>query len=194
MSTTTPTTKERLIESAFDRFNSEGFRAVGLDQILADVGISKTAFYKHFESKDDLVVAVLEHMDRWLRGALLDMLRAHAPDSDPRAQLEALFDVVEQIISREDFRGCFFVHAILEFPLKHDPAHIAAATNKRAVETLVTEIATRAGADEPMALADEICLTMEGAYVASQVHDPAHAAAVARRAGRALIERHLPKP
>lgn len=194
MTTAIPTTKERLIESAFARFNREGFRAVGLDQILADVGISKTAFYKHFESKDDLVVAVLHHMDAWLRTALREMLRERAPDSDPRAQLLAIFDAVEQIISREDFRGCFFVNAILEFPHKHDPAHLAAAANKRAVESLVAEIAARAGADDPDMLSEEICLVMEGAYVASQVHERARAALIARRTGRALIERHLPTP
>jgi AcrR family transcriptional regulator len=190
--TTTPTTRDRLIESAFERFNRDGFRAVGLDQILADVGISKTAFYKHFESKDDLVVAVLSHMDNWLRDAFLAMIREIAPDDRPRDQLLAIFEVVEQIISKEDFRGCFFVNAILEYPLAHDPAHMAAAANKLAIETLVAQIAQRAGAAEPEALAEDICLITEGAYVVSQVHGAAHAAAIARRTGCALIDQKLP--
>jgi len=54
------TTRQRLIEAALKRFYRDGFRNVGIDQVLADVGISKTAFYKHFESKDDLMLAVLE--------------------------------------------------------------------------------------------------------------------------------------
>ena len=54
------TTRQRLIEAAARRFYRDGFRNVGIDQVLADVGISKTAFYKHFESKDDLMLAVLE--------------------------------------------------------------------------------------------------------------------------------------
>ena len=52
------------IEAAGRRFYRDGFRMVGLDQILAEVGISKTAFYKHFESKDDLMLAALEDHDR----------------------------------------------------------------------------------------------------------------------------------
>jgi AcrR family transcriptional regulator len=191
--TTTPTTRDRLIESAFDRFNRDGFRAVGLDQILADVGISKTAFYKHFESKDELVVAVLSHMDSWLRDAFLSMIRAIAPDERPRDQLVAIFEVVEQIISKDDFRGCFFVNAILEYPLPHDPAHMAAAANKLAIEALVSQIAARAGARDPDALSEDICLVMEGAYVASQVHGAAHAAEIARRTGYALIDHSLPR-
>ncbi|MEX2092413.1 MAG: TetR/AcrR family transcriptional regulator, partial [Pirellulales bacterium] len=63
MSTATPT-RQRLIEAAGRRFYRDGFRMVGLDQILADVGISKTAFYNHFESKDDLVLAALANHDR----------------------------------------------------------------------------------------------------------------------------------
>lgn len=65
MSTVSPTptsTRQRLIEAAGRRFYRDGFRMVGLDQILTEVGISKTAFYKHFESKDDLVLAALAEM------------------------------------------------------------------------------------------------------------------------------------
>ena len=54
-------TRQRLIEAAVRRFYRDGFRSVGIDQILADVGISKTAFYKHFESKEDLMLAALEN-------------------------------------------------------------------------------------------------------------------------------------
>ena len=52
-------TRSRLIEAANRRFYKDGFRGVGIDQVLSDVGISKTAFYKHFESKHELVLEVL---------------------------------------------------------------------------------------------------------------------------------------
>ena len=71
-------TRQRLIEAAGRRFYRDGFRMVGLDQILAEVGISKTAFYKHFESKDDLVLAALADHDREMQ----DTFRA----TDPRAR------------------------------------------------------------------------------------------------------------
>jgi len=59
-------TRQRLIEVALRRFYRDGFRSVGIDQILADVGISKTAFYKHFASKEDLMLAAMEMQNDWL--------------------------------------------------------------------------------------------------------------------------------
>src|SRR4051794_10797931 len=60
-------TRQRLTEAAVRRFYRDGFRNVGLDQVLADVGISKTAFYKHFACKEDLVLAALEMKNDWLQ-------------------------------------------------------------------------------------------------------------------------------
>src|SRR6266576_3100662 len=98
---TTPT-RQRLTEAAARRFYRDGFRNVGIDQVLADVGISKTAFYKHFESKDDLLLAA-----------------------------------VDQVVSSSEYQGCIFVNASIEFPLLHEPAHVAAAGHKRAIEEIV---------------------------------------------------------
>src|SRR5512134_878151 len=98
------TTRQRLIDAAVARFYRDGFRNVGLDQILADVGISKTAFYKHFESKDDLMLAVLAHKNQWLQ----DLLRQTCASRAGRAggdQLRALFDVVQQFTAADDFHG-----------------------------------------------------------------------------------------
>jgi len=63
-------TRQRLVEAAVKRFYRDGFRNVGIDQILGDVGISKTAFYKHFECKEDLMLAALEAQNQWLQNTL----------------------------------------------------------------------------------------------------------------------------
>ena len=73
--TKTPT-RQRLIEAAVRRFYRDGFRSVGIDQVLADVGISKTAFYKHFESKEDLMLAALQDHNRWRRRHAYDQQHA----------------------------------------------------------------------------------------------------------------------
>ena len=67
-------TRERLIDSATRRFYRDGFRNVGIDQVMDDVGISKTAFYKHFRSKDELMLAVLEKQNRWLQGTFRELV------------------------------------------------------------------------------------------------------------------------
>ncbi len=153
MSTATPSptpTRQRLVESAGRRFYRDGFRMVGLDQILTEVGISKTAFYKHFESKDDLVLAALAAHDREMQDTFRTMIRERGGPT-PLGQLHTLMEVAEHFIESDDFRGCIFVNVAMEFPLPHEPAHVAAAHSKRAVEDIVYDLAVAAGAAEPRA-------------------------------------------
>src|SRR5689334_13754951 len=146
------TTRQRLIEAAVKRFYRDGFRNVGLDQILADVGISKTAFYKHFPCKEDLMLAVLDMKNQWLQESLRGMIESRGGPC-PLEQLRGLFDVVERIIESDDYQGCIFVNVAMEFPLPHDPAHRAAAEHKKAIEDIVRGLADEAGANDPVALA-----------------------------------------
>jgi AcrR family transcriptional regulator len=183
-------TRQRLVDAAVTRFYRDGFRNVGLDQILADVGISKTAFYKHFESKEDLMLAVLEAKNVWLQEELRKMIsRRNGPDAGD--QLHGFLDVVGEIIESDEFHGCIFVNVAMEFPLPHDPAHRAAAEHKRAIEEIVREIAERAGAADPAALAQEFCLILEGAYVTRHVSGSPHAIDIARRLADQCLAAHL---
>src|SRR6476660_4620229 len=102
-------TRQRLIEAAIKRFYRDGFRNVGIDQILTDVGISKTAFYKHFECKEDLMLAALEDQDHWLQNMFRQMVRERGGPSGV-GQLRAVFDVVERLIESGEFQGCIFVN------------------------------------------------------------------------------------
>lgn len=183
-------TRQRLTEAAVRRFYRDGFRNVGLEQVLADVGISKTAFYKHFDCKDDLVLAALEMQDQWAQETFREMIRQHG-GTDPVSQLRALFDVVDQITGSDEFQGCIFVNVAMEYPLPHEPAHIAAARNKEAIEAIVRELATRAGAADPRQMARELCLVMEGAYVTQQVTGNRESINVARRIADLVIAAHL---
>jgi AcrR family transcriptional regulator len=185
-------THERLIDSATRRFYRDGFRNVGIDQVLDDVGISKTAFYKHFRSKDELMLAVLEKQNRWLQETFRELVALRAGSgASPLDQLRAVMDVVEQIIENDEYQGCIFVNVAMEFPLAHQPAHIAAAGHKRAIEAFVQGLAEGAGAADPRALARELCLVMEGAYVTRHVTGDPGAISVARKVADAVIASHL---
>jgi AcrR family transcriptional regulator len=186
-----PSTRERLTEAAVRRFYRDGFRNVGLDQVLADVGISKTGFYKHFGCKDDLVLAALEMQNRWLQDTFREMVR-ECGGAAPVGQLRALLDVVERIIDADDYQGCIFINVAMEFPLPHEPAHVAAAQHKQALEQIVHELASRAGAADPGRMAQELCLIMDGAYVTRQVSGDKQCIAVARRIAELVIASHLP--
>ena len=185
-------TRQRLIDAAVRRFYRDGFRNVGVDQVLADVGISKTAFYKHFESKEDLMLAALEGQNRWLQETFRQMVQQRGGPS-AHGQLRALFDVVEQIIESDEFHGCIFVNASMEFPLLHEPAHQAAARSKEAIEALVHELAVQAGAADPRALAEELCLVMEGVYVTRHVTGRPNTIAIARRLAERVLDEHVPR-
>ena len=184
-------TRLRLIDSAKGRFYRDGFRNVGLDQILADVGISRTAFYKHFASKEDLMLAVLEAHHAWFQEAFRKLIRERGGRS-AAGQLKALFDVVEWVVESDGFHGCIFVNAAMEFPLPHDPAHEAAARSKRAIEEIVHDLGERAGAADPQALAEELCLVIEGVYVTRQVSGRRDAIDIARRVAGRILAAHLP--
>jgi len=186
MKTNEKTTRTRLIEVAVRRFYRDGFRNVGIDQVYAEVGISKTAFYKHFESKDDLMLAALEMQNGWLQETFRTMIRERG---GPTAigQLHAMLDVVEHIIESDDYQGCIFVNTAMEFPLLHDPAHVAASQNKKSIEDFILTLAQEAAADDPHALAQELCLIMEGAYVTRQVTGNKDTVNIARRVARLVI-------
>jgi AcrR family transcriptional regulator len=183
-------TKQRLVDSAVRRFYRDGFRSVGIDQVLTDVGISKTAFYKHFESKEDLMLAALEMQNQWLQETLRTMIRERGGET-ATGQLHAVLDVVEHIIESDDFQGCIFVNVAMEFPLPHEPAHMAAAENKRAIEEIITEIAREAGAADPELLAQELCLIVEGTYVTRHVTGNKQTIDIARRVAKLAIESAL---
>jgi AcrR family transcriptional regulator len=183
-------TRQRLIEAAARRFYRDGFRNVGIEQVLADVGISKTAFYKHFESKDDLMLAALEEKNRWFQGTFREAIRDRG-GLTAIGQLRVLLDVVDQIVSSSDYQGCIFVNASIEFPLLHEPAHVAAAQHKRAIEEIVHELAARAAVTDPRGLARDLCLIMEGAYITRHVTGDPETIEIARRVADLVISTHL---
>jgi AcrR family transcriptional regulator len=185
-------TRQRLVEAAVRRFYRDGFRSVGIDQVLADVGISKTAFYKHFESKEELMLAALEMQNDWLQDTFHTMIRQRG-GTTAIGQLHAVLDVVDHIIASDDFQGCIFVNAAMEFPLPHEPAHVAASENKKAIEDFLHTLGMEAGAEDPRALAQELCLIMEGTYVTRHVTGNKQTIDIARRIASLVIASHCPE-
>lgn len=175
-------TRQKLVDAGLKRFYSEGFRNAGLDPILAEVGITKTAFYKHFSCKEDLMVEVLDQRAQLLQAQLQELLRELGGNS-AAGQLHALIDAVQKIIEGNaiEFRGCIFINASMEFPLLHEPAHQAAVRNQDAMTQLLHDIGERAGAENPMSLAAELVLIVDGAYVARQITGSASSYDTARR-------------
>ncbi len=183
--------RDRLVGVAMGLFYFHGISPIGLDRILAEAGVSKTTFYKHFESKDELVVATIELRDAWQMDAWARAVEVLVGE-DPRDQLMGVLDVLDLIINEPSFRGCQFINAAAEFPNPNDPIHRAAVRHKRGNSTWFRDLAERAGARHPEAFADAYTMLFEGALVLRQVHDRDDAAKAARPHLKRLIEEYVP--
>jgi AcrR family transcriptional regulator len=185
------TGKARLVHVAIELFYSHGFQAVGMDRILAAAGVTKTTFYKHFESKDDLIMAAIQQRDEWEMQAWTNAIEKMAGD-DPKQKLLAFFDVLDIWFNSPDFRGCHFINAAAEFPNPHDPVHKVAAEHKRNTRDYFRDLAAAAGAADPECFADRYTALVEGTLVLRQVHGRNDAAQVIRPAVENLIKEDLP--
>jgi AcrR family transcriptional regulator len=181
------TARDRVLKTASRLFHREGIRAVGVDRIAAEAQVGKMTLYRHFATKDDLVVAVLEGRDGPARAALAAAME-HAGD-DPAARLLAPFAMLEPWFTGPGFRGCPFMNAALEL---HDPDHPARAVARRhkaATRDAFASAARAAGCedDAAAALADQLALLFDGAIAQAQTRDPRTVARAAHAAATALV-------
>lgn len=183
-----PAARERLLETAGRLFYRHGFQAVGIDRILAESGVAKMTLYRHFPSKDDLVAAYLErvHEEFW-RWAEAAMAKARGPAD----QLVAFFDAAGRLARSPECLGCAFQGAALAFPERDHPAHRRAVLHKLSLRDRFARLARKAGLRAPDALASQLLLLTDGAWVAARVFGPRDSpAAQLKDAAAALIEAH----
>lgn len=179
-------TRQRLLDVAGDLFYQNGFQAVGLDRILDDVGISKTAFYKHFECKEDLIIAILEHRDRRDIAEAIAAMRTRG-GADPRAQVLVFFDLLAEWFDEPDFRGCFFLNAATEFPTPADPIHRAATAHGEHIAAEFLLRTQAAGLDDPEGVTKQLMLLVSGAITARHTGRTSDAAHTARKTAELLL-------
>jgi AcrR family transcriptional regulator len=177
--------RAHLVSVAVRLFRDCGYHAVGIDKILAESGVAKRTLYLHFRSKDELIVAALAERDQEWREWFRESVKRRSATAEGR--LLAVFDALEEWFGRADFNGCMFINAAAEFPKVSSPIHREVARHKGLVREYVVDLAEGAGARDPGALADGICLLMEGAIVMAQVTGSASAARQARGAAGALV-------
>ncbi len=182
--------REHLVQTALDLFCRDGFHATGIDRILSESGVAKMTMYKHFRSKDELILAVLRRRDEEFRNWFMRTVEGRA--DTPRARLICLFDVLGEWFGQTDFTGCTFINAAAEYGEADDPIHASAAEHKRLVRSYIGKLADAAGAAEPNALANALTLLIEGAITMAYVAGEKDAAVRARDAAAVLIEASLP--
>ncbi len=176
--------RDRILDAAFRLFYARGIRAVGVDLIIAESGVAKATFYKHFPAKDDLVLAYLDRVDRIWTGQLHAAAEAAGPQ--PAAQLVGLFDALTSSCRREGYRGCGFINAAAETQAG-TPVHDRTVAHKQAVRAWLRDLAARAGAADPETLSRSLALLLDGGLAdGALAADPA-AAAAAKQTARQLV-------
>jgi AcrR family transcriptional regulator len=170
--------RARILDAAYDLFSQQGVRAVSIDEVVARSGVARMTLYRHFASKEDLVMAFLERRDeQWTRLWLQAEVEARA--STPSDRLLAIFDVFDTWFRRRDFEGCAFINVMLEHAQPGDPVRRATVSYLAGIRNFIEGLARQAG----IARADNIAAAAEG---------DVDAARRAQEVARAYLELHLP--
>jgi AcrR family transcriptional regulator len=168
---------ERIMQAADRLFYRKGIRAVGVDSVAAEAGISKRSLYDTFSSKDSLIAAYLRQRVQALP----------ASDQPAVAQVLALFDQLHGRFAKGDFRGCPFVNAVTELAEDCATARAIALGYKEDRRRHIASLLDAAGASEPDALASQIALLFEGAIASMLVRQDPDVALQAREAATVLM-------
>ena len=182
-----PGARDRILAAAYELFASRGIRDVGVDEVIERAGVAKASLYRHFPSKDDLVIAFLElREERWT----LEWVEAEARrrGTTPEDQLLAIFGLFDEWFHREDFEACSFVNVLLEMGPAH-PAGKASVQHLANIRSIVRKLAEEAGLRDPESFARSCHILMKGSIV-SAVEGDAEAAQRASSMARLLIEQH----
>jgi AcrR family transcriptional regulator len=169
---------ERILAAADKLFYTRGIRAVGVDTVAAEAGVSKRTLYNHYPSKDALIAAYLTARFRQI-----------APSDAPaREQILGAYDRLERLIGDGSFRGCPYVNAVAELGDPKHPAAVIAVQFKEQRRLWYRALLERLGARDPDGLATQLQILFEGALSAALVRGDPALARSARAAAETLID------
>ncbi len=162
-----PSARERILATANELFYREGIRAIGIDTVIAESGVSKASLYRTFESKDALIAAFVAERDRlfWIWWNKIAEKHAH----EPRALLDAVLVGTAKRIAQADYRGCPFLNMATEFPDTDHPGRVVARTNKDELRSRLASICARIGTPDANRAAGQLLLLINGAYATGQM-------------------------
>ncbi len=175
---------ERLLETAYELFSVRGVRDVGVDELVERASVAKATLYRHFTSKDELILAFLQlREERWTVGWLEKQVLEHSGTPDER--LLAVFDLFDGWFRQPDYAGCPFIKVLLEMGPGH-PAGAACIDHLQTVRAFLTQLASDAGFPDPAELAQSLHLLLCGSVIQASTGD-ATAAERARRMAQAVM-------
>jgi len=189
MSIKTANARERILLAAKTLFSSQGIRATSVDSIVGSANTHKMTLYKHFSSKEALIVAYLDKHSAEFWAFYIEQIERKA--QTPKDQLLAIFDGHAGWLASPDFQGCPLIKAAVEFPEQSHPVHQVSAAFYRKLQHHMTDLSTRAGAVSPERLAGQLCALFQGAIVSEQLQRNSGAAVDAKLAAEKLINNSI---
>jgi len=183
------TAADKIFDTARDLFYRRGVRAVGVDEIVCEAGVTKPSLYRAFKSKDDLVAACLRESAREGQEAIHAAM--DAAGGDPRKRLDALLRHYADKLTCPEFRGCIMSNVAVELPEPGHPGRSVVEDCKTAMRATLVGLAKDLGARDPDGMADGLLLVIEGAIATHHVfgsQGPAHAMSATCEA---IIKAHL---
>src|SRR5450631_4700861 len=169
--------KERILETADRLFYLQGIRAVGVDTIAAEIGISKRTLYNHFPSKDALIAAYLARR----------FVQRRPSDKPPLEQILATFDSLERRFASRDFRGCPFVNAVAELGTEDKSVKKTAVAFKESRRVWFRDLLRQLDVTDPEGLATQLTLLVDGSIAQDLVRDDPAMARAAKEAAKVLL-------
>jgi AcrR family transcriptional regulator len=177
--------RRRILDAAYELFSQRGVRGVGIDEVIEHAGVAKATLYRHFPSKDDLVLAFLERREQLWTHEWVEA-EARQRGSTPEECLLTIFDLFDEWFQRGDFEGCSFINTLLEVGDPDHPLCQASVGHLQNVRSVVRSFAEEAGLIDPESFAHSWHILMKGAIVAAAEGDR-DAAKRAKAMGQLLI-------
>ena len=180
---------ELIRESARDLFYKRGIRAVGVDEIVTQAGVTKPSLYRSFLSKDELAADYLRLMGE--EGLARFEATITANPADPRGQFHVWLHELLEKANKADYRGCGTTNAAVEYPDRKHPARKVSSDIKTRFRAKLAALAKALGAHEPDRLGDALMLLLEGVYSSGQIFGVGGPARVVVETADAVIDAHL---
>ena len=185
-SVATAGTEDRILSTAYDLFSRRGLRDVGVNELIESSGVAKSTFYRHFPSKDDLVLAVLARRDQiWFAEVVAE---AQSRSANPEEELLIIFDVFADWLGDGGYESNVFIKILMEMGPDH-PLGRACVGYMARIRGHAQTLAEEAGLERSVDFARAWHLLLKGTVVTAMEGDP-QAAELARSMARSLIERH----
>lgn len=183
-----PGGRDRILRAAYELFCRFGTRAVGVDTVVAEASVAKMTLYRHFATKDDLILATLARREQlWTREWLQDEVSRRA--STPAERMLAIFDVFGEWFERGHLEGCTFINTMIEFESVDHPVRLASVQYLANIRTFLRELATATGVEDPDGLARKWHILMKGSIISAMEGD-VMAARRSREIGELLLARY----